>query len=71
MLADTCGDPNYFEYAELPEGCGGMSLEGERPEGGGDPWEQPIRKWTELEGMNPVSPRWKPLQSQTAYMPDR
>jgi hypothetical protein len=66
VAVDAAIRPNDCEYAQLPEGEG-MSLEGEAELGSGNPWDQPIRKWTQLEGCDPVRLRWHALQSQTAY----
>ena len=70
ILVDAAIRPNDCEYAVLPKGTG-MSLEGDRAIIDGktrcNPWMQPIRKWTQLEGCNDVPLRWQPLQSQIDY----
>ena len=62
-LVDAAIRPNDCEYTVLPK-TGSMSLEGDD---GGNPWHQPIRKWTQLEGCNPVRLHWKLLQSAVHY----
>jgi hypothetical protein len=56
---DACIRPQDCEYASLSEGCS-MSLENETNDGS-NPWDQPIRKWTQLEGCNAVRLHWKEL----------